>query len=136
MRVSEPITKEEAAQFLKPSPWCLAKTIQGLIEFAHIRGSLNINESSRLLNVDIINKCALEKRIIYIKLLDWPTLSYKDSENSSNCGGLDNWTESVMEVNARALVKSLSNKSYFVTRNKIIRVTFDLINPFTSNNVL
>ena len=56
MGVSEPSTKEEVAQFLKPKPWCLAKTIQDLIEFAHIRRSLSINESLRLLNVDILRK--------------------------------------------------------------------------------
>lgn len=63
-------------------------------------------------------------------------MSLSNSENNSNCGRLNNWIESVMEVNIGALVKSLSKESHFVTIDKTIRVAFDLINPFTSNNVL
>lgn len=57
------------------------------------------------------------------------------SKKNTNGGGLDNKIECFMEVNARALVKSLGDKTSFVAKDGVIRVAFDAKNLFAVDKI-
>ena len=60
--------------------------------------SLSINKSLRLLNVYIICKRALKKRIIDIKLMNVPILMNNNGKDDANSGRFNNQTKCIMEV--------------------------------------
>jgi hypothetical protein len=62
----------EVGESLVPCPWSLLQTIERLVKMAHIVGAARIDEPWWLLTIDLLVKCAMEKGILDIKLVNRP----------------------------------------------------------------
>jgi hypothetical protein len=77
----------------------------------------------------------MEKGILDINLTNGPAEGVGQGENKADGDGLDYWTIGLSIVNARLLVKTLSDESSFVAIDSSISFAFETKNPFATNDV-
>jgi hypothetical protein len=85
-----------------PCTECLFQTIQGLVEPTNKIWMSKVFESRWLGTVDCLDEHAMEKGILDIKLMDRPSARDCKRHHSTNCGRLDNGTESLTKINRKA----------------------------------
>jgi len=77
----------------------------------------------------------LEEGIIDIQLAKMPVVTKCHREDDANCGGLDDWAECGMKINARPLSKAFCNQARFVSVDGPIRISLDPEKPLAGYNV-
>ena len=75
MRVGEAHVMKKLPKSLVPCMRSLLEAIDYFIEFTYMRRMIFINKSWWLSHEDILDKMALEKGVVYIKLLERPVSS-------------------------------------------------------------
>ena len=74
--------------------------------------------------IDLLLEMAIKKDIIDIKL-EKPLLAIEgNAKHSTDNDGIYHRTKSLMKVNARLLVKAVSNKTSFIQCNRVIGILF------------
>ena len=91
---------------------------------AHMRWKRRVNETWRLFDVDVFSKNTIQEGIMNIKLMNLPISRNRDTENQSDSGLLNNWTEGFRIINTFLLGKTSSNKARFIALNTTINMTF------------
>jgi hypothetical protein len=56
----------------------------------------------------------MQEGILDVELVNWPVSGESQAEDSADGGGLHDWTESLIEVNTRALGEATENPARFV----------------------
>ena len=75
---------------------------------------IDILHALLLCHIDLLRKMAIEKGIIYIKLVNFPLAIECNAKYSTDGDEIYHGTESLMKVNAMMLVKAFSNKASFI----------------------
>ena len=73
---------------LKPSPWCLFKTIKRFLKKTNMIWIGAIFEAKRLLTIDCFLKRAMKKSVFDIELMNRPRRRDGDAEDITNGAGL------------------------------------------------
>ena len=79
-----------------------------------------VKKTSWLSAVDSLSQGTMEERIVDIQLMNRPVLVKSQAEDSADGGRLHNGTESLVEVDARALSESAKDPTRFVALKRTI----------------
>ena len=109
---------------LKPSPWCLFKTIKRFLKKTNMIRIGRMFKPERLLTIDRFLKGAMKKIIFYIKLMDRPRRRDGDAKDSTNSAGFDNWRESLIIIDAMLLRVTTAYPASFITCKTSIGIKF------------
>lgn len=120
---------------LIPHTWCLFESVQIFVKVIDMRRLFRINEPRLLLAVDGFIQTATEECILDIELVDGQRTGNNKIKNESNCGGFDNRTESLVEVNARLLGIPTNDPPSPMVLEGAVRVEFMLKYPLVSDDV-
>lgn len=90
-----------------PSVWHLFEPIEGLVGAAHVVGSRGVNEARWLLAVHGLSKCAMQRSIFDVQLMDGPVDTDREGEDGADGGQLDDGAEYLVVVKARLLRETL-----------------------------
>ena len=91
---------------------------------------------SHALHIDLIHEEPIEKGIIDIKLVNSLLEIECNAKHSTNGNGIYHKTKILMKINARLLVKALSNKMSIIPCNRAIGILFDAKHPFVAHYIL
>ena len=78
----------------------------------------------------------IKKDIIDIKLEKSPLAIECNVKHSTDDDGIYHGTKSLMKINARLLVKAISNKASFIPCNRADEILFDVKHPFVVHYIL
>jgi len=59
-------------KFSEPGKWCLFKTVEDIVQSAHIVGKGRIHKPLGLFHLDIFSKYTMEKGVVNIQLFEFP----------------------------------------------------------------
>ena len=90
---------------------------------------LGVAQTLRLRHVDLLGEMPVEKVFIDKKLAKAPLAMECNAKHSTNGEGIYHGTKSLMKINTWLLVKACSNKSSFISSNKVIEILFDAKKP-------
>ena len=107
----------------------------GLMELAHMMRECRINKSLRLVHVNIFRDRTVQECIINIHLCQDQPFERAMHKTIFDCLRFDNQTKIVFIINTWSLMKAFSNKSYFVTCNGSILISFQAKHPFVPNDI-
>jgi hypothetical protein len=83
-----------------------------------------VDEAGRLLAVDALDEVVVQKCVVDVHLVHRPVTSGSNGENSLNGGILDDGTEGLVEVHARALGETADDPARFVPFEGAVGVEF------------
>lgn len=86
---------------------------------------IRINKTWWLRHINIFGKLTLKKGVIDIQLTKRPAMTNINTKNKPYCGGLNNWTESVIIVHTRPLIEPFVNKTSFKPVNRAVGMSFN-----------
>lgn len=70
-----------------------------------------------------------------VEMINRPTFSNDNRENKSELGRLEHRVVGLFKIQPRTLTKAFGNKQGFIAKDQTIRVSFDIKNPLTPNNI-
>ena len=118
-----------------PCPWCLFKSIQGLVKSAHMSRMSRICKTSGLRAVDSLRQCPMEEGILHIELVNWPLSRMSQGEDSTNSSRLDHRAERFIVVNTGTLGKATEDPASLVSVQSPISVKFMFENPLAGDHI-
>ena len=118
-----------------PRTWGLLEPIEWAREKTHMVGKDGIDESSRLLIVDLLCKLSVEKGIGDVHLMYRPGARDCEVQNCPNRARLDNRSKRVGEVDASALTKAADDPTRLVPLKGTVGAQLLLEDPFAGDDV-
>jgi hypothetical protein len=100
----------------------LLETIEGLVKSADVIRAAGINKPWGLLTVDNFIKSTVEEGILDIKLANSPRAGDGILQNEPDGSLFDNWTESLIIVEARTLRVATNNPACFVAGKATVKL--------------
>ena len=86
--------------------------------------------------IDLLREMPIDKGIMCIKLAKSPLKIEGNAKDSTNGDKIYHWTESLVKVNARLLVKAFSNKVSFLLCKRAVTIFYDVKHPFVAHYIL
>ena len=77
----------------------------------------------------------MKKSVLDVQLMNGPRMGQSKCEHNTYGSGLDDWTESLLIINARTLSEASENPPGLITIKRAIRQKLVTINPFTGDDV-
>ena len=118
-------SEQEGVKLMVSSSRSLFKTINSLVQPTNMMRIIKVTHSLRLCHIDLLRQMPIEKGIIYIKLAKSLLAIEGNAKLSTSGDGIYHRNESLVKVNARLLVKALSNKESFIPCNRVVGILFD-----------
>jgi hypothetical protein len=89
-----------------------------------------------MIHVHLLREITVNKCILHVHLIDFPSLGFRNSKGQSNGIHLLYWSEGLIIVNTMNLLKAFGNNPGFVSANLSICCTLGPFDPSTSDNFL
>jgi hypothetical protein len=97
--------------------------------------SRGVNEAGRLLAEDGLLKMTVKKSVLHVELVNGPRLRGSNAEDDANRGRFDNWTESLVVVDAVLLGEAPHNPTCLMPSKGSISIIFMLENPLAGDDI-
>jgi hypothetical protein len=86
------------------------------------------------MHVNILTQLTIKKGI-HIKITDGPSPNRSHDKKSANSSHMSNRSKSLIIISTMVLLKTMSNKTSFISLKRTIRVSLNLIYPLTSDRM-
>jgi hypothetical protein len=116
---------------LVPCTRGLLEAVERLVEPTNMLGMIGVDEARWLLAVDHLIKIAMKKGVLDVELMNRPCTRDGDAEDNTDCGGLDDGAECLIEINSQLLREPTNNPSRLVASKAAIRSKLVLEDPFS-----
>jgi hypothetical protein len=125
----EPEAMDVVCETLVPSSRGLLEAVERLVQTAHMLGTSVVDETRRLLAVDLLVKSAMEEGILDVELVNRPGTRDGDAEDGADRGWLHNRTKSLIEVHIGLLREPANDPTSLVVCKTPIRSKLVLEDP-------
>jgi hypothetical protein len=130
-RRDKPEPMRIVGEALIPCPGSLLQAVERLVKPTDMVGASRVDEARRLLTVNLLIKSAMKKGIPDIKLMNRPSTRSRNAEDDADSGGLNDRTESLIEVNPELLREAPYDPACLVASKPTVRAELMLEDPFT-----